>query len=476
MDSPAILNRWSTADQAATTHAQVLTGAGEVEGAAGALKDAWDKTGRRVPVVGSALPFLRATMQQIRSTVTYSPMAFMYPNVRKAVMAGGREGDLALGRIAVGTGALAMLVTAVQNGYVRGEATDWKLTNALREHKEPSGAAIKINGTWHDLGRMGYVTTMLNIASLIAKGSGHFDEEGNRQLLYDAGAGLLELMSPQMVAETVGNLSGLMTGKLDWEGFSAKFLASRTPTVNLADSLRVNLDPTARTTQGDDFYQQYKNHVVGKLPWLSEKVLPVLNYWGEEVKMPDGVGFDSLDSLAGESAETVLLQDTLRGYVEYGQRFKKFDTGYLDINFKLAPDNIPNNMWSEANLDSAAQTVAYPLSSKEKWVLQKYMSGYDPDTGKEIAPEDYPEQSLQKTVLGILNEYKAIGRPIDDFADNEYASMLAEIGTAQRSYYNFGIQYMQGDESMKERFLEQVKQKSTFSEAVEAAGVIDVGQ
>lgn len=476
MDSPAILNRWSTADQAATTHAQVLTGAGEVEGAAGALKDAWDKTGRRVPVVGSALPFLRATMQQIRSTVTYSPMAFMYPNVRKAIMAGGREGDLALGRIAVGTSAMAMLITAVQNGYVRGEATDWKLTNALREHKEPSGAAIKIGDTWHDLGRMGYVTTMVNMASLYSKGSGHFDDEGNRQLLYDMGSGLLELMSPQMVAETVGNLSGLITGKLDFEGFSAKFLASRTPTVNLADSLRVNLDPTARTTQGDDFYQQYKNHVMGKVPWLSEKVLPVLNYWGEEVKMPDGVGFDSLDSLAGESAETVLLQDTLRGYVEYGQRFKKFDTGYLDINFKLAPDNIPNNMWSEANLDSAAQTVAYPLSSKEKWVLQKYMSGYDPDTGKEIAPEDYPEQSLKKTVLGILNEYKAIGRPIDDFADNEYASMLAEIGKAQRSYYNFGIQYMQGDESMKERFLEQVKQKSTFSEAVEAAGGIDVGQ
>ena len=89
---------------------------------------------QRIPMVGRiVMPFRRTPINLAKRFVERTPLAIAMPSVRKALAAGGAERDMALARIALGTGVMLVASSFAADGLLTGNGPeDPKQRRALR--------------------------------------------------------------------------------------------------------------------------------------------------------------------------------------------------------------------------------------------------------------------------------------------------------------------------------------------------------
>lgn len=481
MESPAVLNRWVQADELATKEAGLMTGSAEVTAepftyVVGASK--WMMN--NVPVVGTVAPFMRATSNQIMNDLRFTPAQLARTAFDIATRAenGDKDALLQISRVAVGSIMMGTIYELMDNGVVKGDAEDWGTTNALRTSKAPNGAAILVGDTWMDLSRMGYVSNIINSMAHLNRARGHMEEEEYKKLTYSVLLSFAEVLSPQILLETMGSISDLATGRSgDFETFAARSLANRVPLANIANTFTGFGTDTAKSTDGDDFTAKFKNYLLAKVPVLNQDMRPVLNYWGEEVKVPNGLGMN-VDLLAGEDAKTRAVQETLTRFIDFNAENQQYSSGLMNTAFPLAPKNVKNTAYEAMKFDNPSLKggAEFALTVDEQWNYQKIAAGLNPTTGERISPEGFEGKTLKEAVVGILNEYKAWDKQPWEFESANYAMMLIKISEAQQAFREQALNAINNNPIIQERMKDEAARFGSVGAQVEAAGGLDVGQ
>lgn len=237
-----------------------------------------------MPIAKAVVPFVRTPVNLFKFAVERSPLAPLLREWRMDFAAGGARRDLAVARVAIGSGIGAIVAEAAQNGLITGSPPRDKNKRRLLEADGWQPYSVKIGDKFYSYRRLDpFALTIGTAADITTLGEGL--SEGQR----DKGAALV-------VASIIGNLSNKtwlsgvsdMLAALDdperYGGtFIDRFSGSASVPTGVAQIART-LDPTARKTDGTLEYIQ------SRIPGMSDNLLPKRDAWGRERESEGGIG------------------------------------------------------------------------------------------------------------------------------------------------------------------------------------------
>lgn len=243
------------------------------------------------PILKVVLPFVRTPTNIFKSFIEHSPAAPLLREWRKDFAAGGARRDVAVARVAVGSGMMAIVAEAAANGVITGSkpVDDNRAGLMLADGWQPY--SIKIGDKYYSYQRLDpFALTIGAAADMATLGDGM---SAGQQ---DKGASLI-------VASVVGNLSNKtwLSGVSDFmaalddpqrygDWFVKRFAGSALVPTGVAQIART-VDPTMRETDSVGEYVQ------SRVPGMSDDLLPKRDVWGRPIEKEGGLGPDIMSPI-----------------------------------------------------------------------------------------------------------------------------------------------------------------------------------
>ena len=324
----ALNNPDQKAMETAREAAQILTFQGDLGGFAGEMQGFMSHPA--VKIFGA--PFFKTPVNVMNSVAERSPLALLYPDVRRALKAGGRDADMAMAKIATGSalmGAFAWMGSGLHSPdnqiIVMGAGpTDPQARQAMeRLGLYPHTVNFKMDdGTYRGVtySRLDPLSGLLAMSADYAYYAQYEDDNGTLENLTTAAAlGLYNYAMQQPFLDGVSDLARILNNadpKLAFEEAQSFFAERATtaglqiiPTVSaLGAGVERVMDPTASSTllPGEGFFGEdptLLNPVArgfytaiqkakARHPMFSADVPPSLNLWGEVRTQGNGAGWE----------------------------------------------------------------------------------------------------------------------------------------------------------------------------------------
>jgi hypothetical protein len=127
----------------------------------------------RYPVLKFKFPFIRTQTNIVKFAAARSPAAFLMPSVREELKAGGARRDLALAKVAVGSGIGAIAYELAAKGLITGgESPDWR-TRKLTQAEGWQPYSFWTGDRWVSYRRLDPLSLTLGTAADLARWDGH---------------------------------------------------------------------------------------------------------------------------------------------------------------------------------------------------------------------------------------------------------------------------------------------------------------
>lgn len=303
--------------------ARDMTFQGDLDGFLGDLQGAVNH-----PIAKLFVPFYKTPVNIMKATLERSPAAVMLPSFRKKIMAGGREADIAMSKLAMGSAIMASFAYASygldgedRSMIIVGNGPSDKDARAAmrRQGFQPYSINIKQDdGSYKSItySRFDPISGMLAMAADFAY---YAQYETNQQTLDEVAmamsVGLAEYLIDMPLLQGVSEVQAAMMNPNAADKFDALLglLGEKATTAvmsvapgtgSFTAGLERMADPTARSTMlpsegffGEDptqlpafargFYTALQK-AKSRNPFFSEDLPPALNEWGEELKVGTG--------------------------------------------------------------------------------------------------------------------------------------------------------------------------------------------
>ncbi|MAK71964.1 MAG: hypothetical protein CMF19_07955 [Idiomarinaceae bacterium] len=303
------------------------------------------------PVMKLLMPFYKTPVNVMGETVNRTPLALLNPDIAKSIMAGGREADFAMARIATGSALMSIFAYQAagiddpdENTIIMGSGpADRTARQAmLRKGIQPYSINIKQeDGSYRSFtfSRLDPVSGLLAMAADFAYYAKHEDDQATLDALATAAVvGISSYMQEMPMLDTVKDLSRVLNspdaaGRADalFELFGQKgteatlsFLPGQS--AFSAGIARVN-DPTLRSTMmpeeglfgGDPttapafvrgFYVALQR-AKARNPLFNSDLPPRLNLWGETMKAGTGAGWEMFSPIRIQDTKYSPIDDEL---------------------------------------------------------------------------------------------------------------------------------------------------------------------
>ena len=324
----ALENPDQKAMETAREAAKVLTFQGDLGGFAGEMQGFMSHPA--VKLFGA--PFFKTPVNVMNAVAERSPLALLYPDIRRSLLAGGREADTALAKIMTGSALMVGfawmgggLHTPDNNIIIMGAGpTDPQARQAMeRLGLKPHTVNFKMDdGTYRGVtySRLDPLSGLLAMSADYSYYAQYEDDNGVLENLTTAGAlGLYNYAMQQPFLDGVSDLARILNNadpKLAYEEAQSFFAERATtaalqiiPTVSsLGAGIERVMDPTASSTLlpgegffGDDptllnpasrgFYTAIQK-AKARHPMFSADLPPSLNLWGEVRTQGTGAGWE----------------------------------------------------------------------------------------------------------------------------------------------------------------------------------------
>lgn len=238
------------------------------------------------PLAKLVVPFIRTPTNILKFGAERSPLALVMPTWRADMKAGGARRDLAMAKVLVGTGTMALTLEMAGAGHITGGGpADPKALSVMRaDGWQPY--SLKWGDKYYSYQRLDPIATTLGVAADFADLQSHLTEKQQ-----DHVAGLI-------VASTVRNL-----GNKTWlSGVSDAVEAYNDPDRFMDSYLRkvasgiivpAGVAQVARTIDPEmKDAQSILDAVRARIPGQSQKVQPRLDVWGRPIAGEGGLGPD----------------------------------------------------------------------------------------------------------------------------------------------------------------------------------------
>lgn len=231
------------------------------------------------------VPFIRTPTNIIKFAAKRTPLGLAAKSVRDDIRKGGAEGDLAMARIAVGTGLSAAAYTLALDGVITGGGPVDRNERALKYATGWQPYSILVGDTYYAYGRLEPLGLLMGVAADLAEiQDAASDQEIEEITTALAVAAAKNLTSKTWLQGPAEMISALQDPTRYGDQYIKGLIASMIP-AGVAQVAR-QVDPVMRDTN------TMMETIKSRLPFLSQGLLPRRDIWGEPIVRQGGVGPD----------------------------------------------------------------------------------------------------------------------------------------------------------------------------------------
>ena len=347
------------------------------------------------PILKFIVPFVRTPINLIKWAGSNTPLGLLSREIRQAVAAGGARGDLALARMAMGTGLAMVMVDQALKGTVTGAGpSDPGLARTWRRTHVPF--SIKIKDTWYSYNRTDPFGLIMGAAASYAEVFGvHTPEDNGKYIAAIALAASKSVFNKTWMRGPAEFLDAVTQPDKFGERYIEQNIGTfLVPTLS-AQTARV-IDPVWR--QVNSVSDAIRARTPGFAPLGIEgsaSLLPMVNLWGQDILLEGGLGPDIVSPI-----------------YKYGQKERPIDD-YMFEN-KINIDK-PSKIQFDLELTPRELTHFTKLAGNELKIkgagaydtLNNIMAGSHPMSGQWAKATDGPEGGrafIVRTVVTIFRD------------------------------------------------------------------------
>jgi hypothetical protein len=243
-------------------------------------------------------PFVRTPVNIIKYGIERSPIAPMLPHVTADILAGGIRREVALGRVAMGTGAAMALSEVLGLEITGGYPKNSGLAFFAQQESKPE-YSIKIGGKWRDYSQIVPLNSMLGVVANGKQALQHLDmmdpeSEKQAELIASAvSAPFIQALRDSGFAAEFGVLLRSFEGMGDFENGAVLFKHLKKTAASMVPNI-VNQLNRAATQETVKMAESTLEMVYKRIPILSDTLPNYKNIYGDDINIPDGFGPDFL--------------------------------------------------------------------------------------------------------------------------------------------------------------------------------------
>ena len=250
----------------------------------------------RVPELQFVIPFVNTPANLLNYAKDTSILAVVSPRLWRDVAEGGAKADLALARMALGTGFTVAMYQLYQAGLISGQGPTDK---GLREELQKLGwqpVSIKIGDKWYSMQRMDpFATSMSAIATYFDRAKYASTEEAARAWMASAFLVAADVALDSSWLSNTAQLMDALDAPKAADEFMSRIGAGFVPysaAVRTAEQIR---DPVYRLVTNDamspkSLIDLTVDRMKTNIPFLSDKMRPK-RWWDGTIAEPDMGGF-----------------------------------------------------------------------------------------------------------------------------------------------------------------------------------------
>jgi hypothetical protein len=216
--------------EAATKQARVVTFTNELEGGLRNMQSLINTEIKGFPYLKLFFPFVRTPANIAKETMSRTPLALLSPSIRKSIMAGGIEGDMAMAKITLNSGAMYGLYQHTLGGNQTGagpfryedqealKATGWQPFSwvfnksdvdpeALAKFEDITNVSVGPDKIYVSYESLGPLASLIGMSSSSAEyAMANPDDDGLEKLAMAGAVSLYDYMSNLDMLQGIGNI------------------------------------------------------------------------------------------------------------------------------------------------------------------------------------------------------------------------------------------------------------------------------
>ncbi len=409
------------------------------------------------PQLNVVLPFFNVTANIVDQSVRHSPLAIAglaNSKTRAAILAGGREADVAIAHVASASAMMGMFAYMASEGVLSGpEPVNPQLKGALQE----SGVglqfnSVKIGKEWYSIRGIDLLNNLTNLGFILSKSRSYLSEGEYATAASLAATAVADTLTPEMMVSTFGGLFGAMKdaseygqqhGNMGVGKFLMDNLTKYMPAQGvlrdvkqgiLDDKVRRDVRPDKTADGLTQFIQTFSNKYSAVVPWLGQDLPLNRNIMGEATLVPDGFGLDVMSSLYESKAKGSETMQTLQKLTKYYELRGDTDSSLNKLFLKKPSDILE------------IEGIPLQLNPQEYDRYQAFIGNIDPKTGKSLDGD----LTLRESITQVLMGFKNIDENMSPLVYNEILGELNSVFSAARER---GMAYMLQDQEVMNKFI-----------------------
>jgi hypothetical protein len=259
------------------------------------------------PLFHPIVPFVRTPANLAADAIAHSPLAVLSKEFRTAIKAGGREAEMAIGKLTTGSMLCGFAIHQAMTGNLTGRGPKNKVHREALEATGWKPYSIRVGDKWVSYNRLDPIGMVLGVAAdwndIVS--TGQVDDESKSMI---AGA-LIGAVASNITSKTyLRGLSEALLAITDWNRYGESFMRNRALSLvpAIASQPRRLIDPTLREADSKielimDRLPYFSEQLPARYSWLTGKAL---TYHGENL-----AGISPIVWSVSEGDKTVLSDE-----------------------------------------------------------------------------------------------------------------------------------------------------------------------
>jgi hypothetical protein len=410
----------------------------------------------RIPMGKVLFPFFKTSANIVQYSVEHSPLSPFLGATREAVMRGGKDGDIAIAKVLLGTTMVGGAAYLASQGIITGpETRNPNVKRALEESGtgwQPD--SIKIGDHYIGYSRIDPFNSVMRLGAVISSLANYTSEDDYQELTAMAGAAVMDFMTPEMMVDGYArffdayNEASRYGDKNKVAAVMADVANRFVPFGALQRDIKNQLDPVKRSIviENGKYLDQFTDRVIARYkansPFFSEDLPPVRNMFGDPLHPPDGLGPDMIAPFTITSKDGSWLTGQLAKLTGFKEQMAPDNPDYTPLNLEM-----PSKVLSVHGIRLELDPQQY-----DRYVM--YSAGLKPD-GSPL----HGESGTLKSVLE--KQLKLMGNVPDEMSPKQYHRYLGMISEQILRFRQMGQAQMLQDPDLKEKFYRAQKASQT---------------
>ena len=367
----------------------------------------------RHPVIAKPIvPFFKTPANIVKFAGVRSPIGWFAKSVRADIAAGGAAGDLALARMALGTGIAFTVANEVWSQRITGAGPsnpnlrqDWLLTH------QPF--SMLVGDTWVSYDRADPIGIVFGVSASFAEMTGNMSDDDN----LTAAAALSLAISKSIVSKTwLNGFSRTLKAFNDGNGNFlerelGKYASNFIPGSGIINTGRMAIDPIWRDVE------EWHEVISSRTPGFSDDLPANKNYWGEDITH-ETVGPRWLSPLFTMKANSPPASDWLwenRVKLQQVQQTQSFPSRFGSASVELTTHEharlkeLSGNEWKDPSTGLGFLETMNSIIEGNHPLSRQWSNSTDgPDGMKELMFKNIQRYFRQGAKAYLLNESEEI--------------------------------------------------------------------